>query len=50
LTIAAYVTYTCGKVIYNSMLPDIAGANERGRVVVGRMGRRVCRRLAVAGG
>ncbi|HEY0804216.1 MAG TPA: MFS transporter [Pseudonocardiaceae bacterium] len=32
LTIAAYVTYTCGKVIYNSMLPDIAGANERDRV------------------
>jgi UMF1 family MFS transporter len=32
LTVAAYVTYTCGKVIYNSMLPDIAGANERDRV------------------
>ncbi|HEX4725473.1 MAG TPA: MFS transporter [Pseudonocardiaceae bacterium] len=32
LTIAAYVTYTCGKVIYNSMLPDIAAADDRDRV------------------
>jgi len=32
LTIAAYLTYTCGKVIYNSMLPDIAAADERDRV------------------
>lgn len=32
LTVAAYVTYTCGKVIFNSMLPDIASANERDRI------------------
>ncbi|HYS39884.1 MAG TPA: MFS transporter, partial [Pseudonocardiaceae bacterium] len=32
LTVAAYVTYTCAKVIYNSMLPDIAGADDRDRV------------------
>jgi UMF1 family MFS transporter len=32
LTVAAYLTYTCGKVIYNSMLPDLAAADERDRV------------------
>lgn len=32
LTIAAYLTYTCGKVIYNSMLPDLAGADARDRI------------------
>lgn len=32
LTIAAYLTYTCGKVIYNSMLPDLAAADERDRI------------------
>jgi len=32
LTVAAYLTYTCGKVIYNSMLPDIAAADERDRI------------------
>jgi len=32
LTVAAYVSYTCAKVIYNSMLPDIAGADDRDRV------------------
>jgi UMF1 family MFS transporter len=32
LTIAAYLTYTCGKVIYNSMLPDLSAADERDRI------------------
>jgi UMF1 family MFS transporter len=32
LTIAAYLTYTCGKVISNSMLPDLAGAADRDRI------------------
>lgn len=32
LTVAAYLTYTCGKVIYNSMLPDRAAADERDRI------------------
>ncbi len=32
LTIAAYLTYTCGKVIYNSMLPGLAAADERDRI------------------
>lgn len=32
LTVAAYLTYTCGKVIYNSMLPDIAEADERDKI------------------
>ena len=32
LTVAAYLTYTCGKVIYNSMLPDLAAADERDRI------------------
>lgn len=32
LTIAAYLTYTCGKVIYNSMLPDLSDADERDRI------------------
>lgn len=32
LTIAAYLTYTCGKVIYNSMLPDLSSADDRDRI------------------
>lgn len=32
LTIAAYLTYTCGKVVYNSMLPALSGADERDRI------------------
>lgn len=32
LTVAAYLTYTCGKVVYNSMLPDRASADERDRI------------------
>jgi UMF1 family MFS transporter len=32
LTIAAYLTYTCGKVVFNSMLPALAGADERDRI------------------
>lgn len=32
LTIAAYLAYTCGKVIYNSMLPDLSSADDRDRV------------------
>jgi UMF1 family MFS transporter len=32
LTVAAYLTYTCGKVIYNSMLPDLSAADERDRI------------------
>jgi len=32
LLIAAYLTYTCAKVVYNSMLPDLASANERDRI------------------
>ncbi|HEX5119501.1 MAG TPA: MFS transporter [Pseudonocardiaceae bacterium] len=32
LLIAAYVTYTCGKVVYNSMLPALSGAQERDRI------------------
>jgi UMF1 family MFS transporter len=32
LTISAYLTYTCGKVIFNSMLPGLSAADERDRV------------------
>lgn len=32
LTIAAYLTYTCGKVIYNSMLPSLSAADERDKI------------------
>ncbi|HEX5403352.1 MAG TPA: MFS transporter [Pseudonocardiaceae bacterium] len=32
LTVAAYLTYTCGKVIYNSMLPNLSVADERDRI------------------
>lgn len=32
LTIAAYLTYTCGKVVFNSMLPALSGADDRDRV------------------
>lgn len=32
LLVAAYLTYTCGKVIYNSMLPALAAADERDRI------------------
>ncbi|WP_031465804.1 MFS transporter [Sciscionella sediminilitoris] len=32
LLVFAYVTYTCGKVVFNSILPDLAAADERDRV------------------
>lgn len=32
LTVAAYLTYTCAKVIGNSILPDLASAQERDRI------------------
>lgn len=32
LLIIAYLTYTCAKVVYNSMLPELAGPDERDRV------------------
>lgn len=32
LTIAAYLTYTCGKVVFNSMLPGLSSADDRDRV------------------
>lgn len=32
LMIVAYLTYTCAKVVYNSMLPDRAAADDRDRI------------------
>jgi UMF1 family MFS transporter len=32
LLIAAYLTYTCAKVVFNSILPDLAAADERDRI------------------
>lgn len=32
LMVVAYLTYTCAKVVYNSMLPDRAAADDRDRI------------------
>lgn len=32
LLVLAYLTYSCGKVVFNAILPDLAGSEERDRI------------------